>query len=483
MEGWEAITKDDIAAKVIHTDMEEIGWFRCSNPMVNQLHENTRWSMRGNFVSIPTDCPQRDERLGWTGDIQVFCPTANFLYRTTGMLGGWLEDVAAEQLESGAPSLVVPNILDNIWPPTPQAVWGDVTVLTPWALYNSSGDVKILKAQYKSMITWVDKDIPRGKDGLWDPEMWQLGDWLDPKAPPENPGDGRTDGTMVADAYLVHVTRVLSQVSSILQDAANSSRFAEDTRRLKEAFQRKYVAPSGMISSDTQTGFALAIMFDLFEGEEQLAVAGDRLAALVKREKFRVATGFAGTPLITHALTRTGNLQLAYRMLLEKKCPSWLYPVSMGATTIWERWDSMLPDGSINPGSMTSFNHYALGSISNWLHEVVGGISSIEPGWKRFRVQPQPGGTLTSASVTHESPYGRIECQWSTEKLESTEHLELQIVVPPHSEACVVLPNGERHEHVGSGTYTFKCQSPVKDWPPRATHAWIDFDHDEGEVV
>ncbi|KAK9243599.1 bacterial alpha-L-rhamnosidase-domain-containing protein [Lipomyces tetrasporus] len=460
-----------LCAQVLHTDMRRTGHFSCTHSMINQLHQNALWSMRGNFLSIPTDCPQRDERLGWTGDIQVFCPSANFLYDTAGMLGDWLKDVALEQLKEGdgsTPPFVVPNM--------PQGVWDDVTVLTPWALYRSYGDLDILRRQYPSMVAWLDQGVRRGPDRLWDLELLQLGDWLDRTAPPDEPGNARTNGTLVADAYLVHVTSVLAQISAILGEEAAAARYTTEFNQLKASFQAKYIAASGLLVGDTQTSLSLAIIFNLHATPEQASNAADRLAYLVRLAKFRVATGFAGTPIITHALTQSGNYQLAYRMLLEKNRPSWMYPITMGATTVWERWDSMLPDGSINPGEMTSFNHYALGSVINWLHECVAGIRPLQPGWKSFRVAPIPGGRIDSAEATYETPYGRVECRWS---IRDSDNFELELLVPANSRALVIMPDERNDKYqaqgpeslgkwVGSGWHRFQSRwSNVAQWPPR----------------
>jgi alpha-L-rhamnosidase len=483
VDGWttsdvdQPLSLDSITALVLHTGLKRTGWFECSESMVNRLHQNALWSMRGNFLSIPTDCPQRDERLGWTGDIQVFAPSANFLYNTFGMLGEWLEDVAAEQSDNnGIPPFVVPNVIGHMWPSTPQAIWDDVTVLTPWAVYQSSGDLGVLERQYPSMVAWVDNGVRRCSDGLWDPELWQLGDWLDPQAPPDEPGDARTDSTLVADTYLVHVTTTLAQISSKLGREIDAARFLADSRRLKAVFQHKYIAPSGRLVGDTQTALALALTFNLFDTSDQIKVASNRLARLVKLAKFRVGTGFAGTPVILHALTKTGHSQLAYRMLLEKSCPSWLYPITMGATTMWERWDSMLPDGSINPGEMTSFNHYALGSVVNWLHAVVGGISPRKPGWKEILVKPQPGGTIKNAQVRYESVYGLVECKWALSEGKEGGVFKMELVVPLNSKAWVILPSeksdGDGFE-VGSGKYTFECTYVAQEWPPKAVNPYM----------
>ncbi|CAG8178313.1 unnamed protein product [Penicillium salamii] len=462
---------ENIVAEVIHTDLTRTGWFNCSHGMINQLHENATWSMRGNFLSIPTDCPQRDERLGWTGDIQVFAPSASFLYNTSGMLGDWLKDLSSEQLgnDNAIPPLVIPNVIsEDFWPTFPQAIWDDVTILLPWTLYQSYGDIDILRKQYPSMTGWLDRGVQRGPDRLWDDSLFQLGDWLDPTAPPDQPGNARTDGTLVADAYLVHATGILGQISTILGEPTDETRYKSEYQKLKLRFRNKYVSAEGWLVGDTQTALALVLVFDLLDDADQIAAAGARLARSVRKSKFQVSTGFAGTPLITHALTRSGYPQLAYRMLQEKNCPSWMYPITMGATTIWERWDSMLPDGSINPGEMTSFNHYALGSIINWLHKTVAGVSPLEPGWRHILIQPVPGGTVTSAEAIYETPYGRLECRW---EIRQSSEFHLEVIVPPNSKARVVLPShsGEKSQWIGSGRHEFSTTFDSQvDWPPKA---------------
>ncbi|KAK4936420.1 hypothetical protein LTR10_022694 [Elasticomyces elasticus] len=484
IDGWPkdtALRTSDLEALVLHSDMRRTGTFACSDPLVNKLHENTVWGMRGNFLSLPTDCPQRDERLGWTGDIQVFGPSANYLYDTTGFLGNWLEDLSAEQLEEGrggVPAVIIPDLIDNPIKNPPQAIWNDVTVLLPWDIYLISGDKDILHRQYASMTAWVDRGIPRGSNGLWDPNGWQFGDWLDPSAPPEEPGAGRTDCILVADAYLVRVTETIARVAECLGFSDDHLRYSDDAKRLKALFQHQYMAPSGLLVGDTQTALSLALCFRLHQNDEQRAQAAARLAHLVQFARYRISTGFAGTPLITHALSDTGHAQLAYRMLLETKCPSWLYPITMGATTIWERWDSMLPDGSINPGSMTSFNHYTLGSIVHWLYKIVGGISPRDPGWRTVEIRPIPGGTIDSATVTYESPFGLVSCSWSI--CEKEERFTMEVVVPLNSRAVIILPSQEQQVKacsdqgktnevmVGSGSHKFTCPYKKPQWPPKA---------------
>ena len=476
--GWSPEDKEcpltiaSISAQVIHSDMQRTGTFECSNQLVNKLHENATWSMRGNFLSVPTDCPQRDERLGWTGDIQVFGPSAGFLYDTTGMLGKWLDDLSVEQAErGGVPPFVVPDVITrrdaidtDFWPHMPNAVWDDVAVLLPWSLYTASGDLHMLDKQYTSMQAWLDQGIQRGEDGLWDANLYQLGDWLDPIAPPSEPGNGRTDGVLVADMYLIQITKKIAETASLLAKPDDAARYAADYKRLLEVFRYKYVSRSGLVVADTQTTLALMIMFDLFESSEQREVAGKRLARSIRLQQFRVATGFAGTPIILHALSRTGHSQLAYRMLLEGQCPSWMYAISMGATTIWERWDSMLPDGSINPGEMTSFNHYALGSVVNWLHEVVAGLSPLEPGYKVIQIKPVPGGDITSAKVELLSPYGKIRCQWHLDG----DSFSLDVTIPPNTTAVVIMPGEEVKKRIGAGQHVFTSTVTLQLWPPEA---------------
>ncbi|KAF5004274.1 hypothetical protein FDECE_9230 [Fusarium decemcellulare] len=479
VDGWpgDGPSVNDVQALVIHTDMKRRGFFECSNPYVNRLHDNIVWSMRGNFLSIPTDCPQRDERLGWTGDLQVFCPTATFLYDTLGILGNWLQDLAAEQLEEGKggiPPLVCPLAISSNWPHIAQAVWDDVTVLTPDTLYQYSSDKALLERQFESMQTWLDQGVDRAPDGLWNPDKWQLADWLDPSAPPEDPGNGRTDSILVANAYLVHTTLVFARLCAVLGKSDLAEKYTQDGERLKTLFQRRYITAEGNLMSSSQTGIGLAVRFGLYpEDNQQRETAAKALERLVRTARFHISTGFAGTPVISHALTETGRSQLAYRMLLETTCPSWLYPVvHMDATTIWERWDSMLPDGRINPGQMTSFNHYAFGAVGDWLHGTVGGISPHEPGWRVIRVRPVPGGNITSAKVSFDGPYGLVASEWKLVDGEFT----MSLTVPPGCSALVTLPSEIRKDYsnakeatrvVHSGTHRFECSFDAGEWPPK----------------
>lgn len=470
LEGWSLDddvppSADNLSALVVGSDMKRTGHFSCSDEMVNKLHENVTWSMRGNFLSVPTDCPQRDERLGWTGDLQVFSPTASYLYASAGFLTNWLRDLSIDQeAQGGCVPVVIPDVLHGRSEPNdnPVAVWDDAAVLVPWTVYQWSGDAAMLRRQLPSMEAHLRQSVRRGPDGLWDDTLFQFGDWLDPNAPPEQADLARTDGTLVADAYLVHVTSVLARVSVAVGDAARARAYQAEFEALRARFGDKYVSAAGLVVSDSQTGLALALCFDLLGSAAQRRAAGDRLARLVRASQLKVSTGFAGTPLVLHALARAGHLDLAYGMLLCRACPSWLYPVTMGATTVWERWDSMLPDGSINPGSMTSFNHYALGSVADWLHTVVGGVRPLEAGLKTFAVRPRPGGGLTACEVSFEGPYGRIGCRWAVEAREAdgVKVFKMRVEVPPNSRALVVLPGQEEEEGQwkGSGVCEMECE-------------------------
>lgn len=325
--------------------MRRTGTFECSHPSINKLHENTVWSMRGNFVSVPTDCPQRDERLGWTGDIQTFAPTANFLFDTSAFLGGWLRDAEADQRDfDGIVPVIIPAI--PIPPRHPErramAVWADAVIMTAWDLYTASGDTRILEKQWDSMCLWLDKGVPRNEKGLYDDKKPQYGDWLDPRSPPHLPGHSPTDPHLVANAFLIHVTERTAEIGEIL-GKSSADRYAKQAGELRALFREEYVTPNGRLASDTQAAYAIALHFGLLDTEQKRDAARSRLDWLTKWEAFKITTGFAGTPIILYALASGGTVSNAYRMLQERDDPSWLYPIRMGATTIV----GLRPDHSI----------------------------------------------------------------------------------------------------------------------------------------
>ena len=456
VEGWPGdLNENSLRAVVVHSDMDRTGWFETSDPLVSKLHQNTVWSMRGNFVGVPTDCPQRDERLGWTGDINAFAPTAAFLYDVRGVLGSWLKDLAAEQKAAGTVPWVVPTVLAS--PSTATALWSDVAVTLPWVLFQEYGDLGILRESYESMTSLIEEvEAALDEDGLWG-SGFQFGDWLDPDAPHNNPSDGKTDRYLVASAYLVKTTREMADTAELLGELEDEQRFRRLHERVTRAFRREFVAESGRLVNESATAYALAISFGILD-DEQMRRAGDRLAAIVAKSGHRISTGFAGTPLLTDALTITGHLDDAYLLLRQTEAPSFLYPVTMGATTVWERWDAVLPDGSLNSTGMTSLNHYALGAIADWLHRVVGGLERTEPGWRHFRVAPLPGGELTWAKTAHETPHGRAEVEWRVEG----GVVSVNLTVPDGTRATVVLPlhpDGLTVE-VGPGSHSWRYSDP-----------------------
>jgi alpha-L-rhamnosidase len=463
VEGWpeNVVGEKDIEAVVVGSELRRTGFFECSNADVNQLVHNSVWSQKGNTVDIPTDCPQRDEREGWTGDIAVYAPTAAFQFDVSDFLHKWLLDLRAEAEHSarGIVPMVVPDIVklkcpDNVaeWVKNATAIWGDASIWVPQALWRAYGDIEALRSHYPAMklhLDSVEKMI--GPDGLWD-SGFQFGDWLDPVAPPDRPADAKADKYVVAQACLYRDAVFAAEAAEALGHVGDAAHWRELAEHAKEAFNRAYVH-DGTVESDSVTVYALALVFGLLDGADVQAAA-DRVAELVRENGYRVSTGFAGTPYITWALSEHGHVEDAYRLLLERDCPSWMYPVSMGATTVWERWDSMLPDGSINPGEMTSFNHYALGAVCDWVYQVVGGIRPAEPGYRSVLVKPEPGPGIDWARTLLDSPVGRIEVHW---KKVSESWMTLEVNLPGEVPATIVLPDGSTwsvtggHHVFGSG--------------------------------
>lgn len=441
-----------LTAVVVGTEIRTIGSFECSDPELTQLHKNVVWGMRGNFLSVPTDCPQRDERLGWTGDLAVFAPTAAFLGDVESFLADWLIDVELERLGTPAQSVpvVVPNVmkyLDTGFPePGATAVWGDAAVWVPWALWEAYGHEQTLHDAYPLMTAHMRSVAGAlSPSGLWD-TGFQFGDWLDPDAPADDPGKSKTPAHVVATASAFRTASLMVRTADQLGEQADAAEFGALRDRIGDAFREHYV-DAGRVESDSATAYALAIAFDLLEGEDRQN-AGDRLAELVREAGHRISTGFAGTPFVNEALAATGHVDDAYAILLQREAPSWLYGVSMGATTIWERWDSMLPDGSINPGEMTSFNHYALGAVADWMHRSVAGIAPLAPGYRRILFAPQPGGGLKWARASLETPHGLAGVRWDVEGPQ----LRVEVTVPAGTEATLRLP-GLVDETVAPGTH------------------------------
>ncbi|KAE8154277.1 bacterial alpha-L-rhamnosidase-domain-containing protein [Aspergillus avenaceus] len=456
VDGWPESTTplngDSIRAVVVHSDMERTGWFECSHDLLNKFHDNVVWSMKGNFISLPTDCPQRDERLGWTGDAHMFGPTANYLYNAAGFWREWHRDVWSEMQQDG--TIAVPPFVPFVPPGKASsqgtaAVWGDVTVGGPFNHFQAFGDLDMLREQYAQAQAWIDSGIPREEIGLWDRTAFQFGDWLDPKAPADRPGDATTNAYLVADAYLVRMTELLANISTALGRNDDAETYNSQRTSLTEQFRGAWMT-NGTMANRTQTAYALGLQFGLFSDDEQSSAAST-LREIIADNDYLVGTGFAGTYPLGFALAKVDATEDFYSMLLQTKVPSWLYQVVQNGTTTWERWDSLLQNGSVNPGEMTSFNHYAFGSVADWIHQVIGGLAPATPGWKKVRVAPVPGGGITSASARYLSPYGEVSAKW---KLDG-DSFDLEVTVPPNTRAEVTLPYGKVVQEVGSGQYQF----------------------------
>jgi alpha-L-rhamnosidase len=448
------LTTDEVRSVttcVVSSDLEVVGSWDSSDGLLNGLHENVRRSARGNFVSIPTDCPQRDERLGWTADIQVFAPTATYLFDVRAFIESWLDDVVAAQGPDGSVPVVVPDIYRRAGVAT--AGWGDAAVLVPWQLYCETGDVEVLRRYEDLARRWIARvDSAVDADGIWR-DGHQYGDWLDPNAPSHRPAQAMTDPTLVATAYRVHVLGVFHQWVAALGRAGDAAATAARHREARDQFRDRFVTRRGFLTSETQAAYALAIVFELLD-DGQTAAAGARLSDLVRGTDFTVGTGFLGTPVLLEALSLTGHHDVAVRLLLGTRSPSWLHPVLQGATTIWERWDSLLPDGTVNPGEMTSFNHYAFGAVATWMHERLGGLQRRDPGWTTATVTVPHWSPLDHVRTAHDSVAGPWSVAWRRRPDGS---IALDLTVPDGAHA--VIRDGERETVVGAGRLALLFES------------------------
>jgi alpha-L-rhamnosidase len=426
-----------ITGIAVSSDLAQTGSFETSDSLLNRLQQNIVWGQRSNFLDVPTDCPQRDERLGWTGDAQVFASTAAFNMDVAGFFAKWLGDVAADQHASGSLPWVIPNVLggDSI-EAAGTAGWSDAAVIVPWTMYVAYGDRGLLERQYPSMRAWVEFERRRaGSDLIWQPG-WQFGDWLalhsdDPSYP------GATTSTdYIATAYLAHSANLVARAARALGKAGDAARYDSLFRAVRTAFNREFVSAGGRVGENTQTAYALALAFDLLPDSVAPAAAA-RLAAGVRARGMHLTTGFLGTPQLLPVLSATGHLDVAYGLLMQRTYPSWLYPITRGATTMWERWDGIRPDSSFQDVGMNSFNHYAFGAVGDWMYRTIGGINLDPgaPGGKRVRIAPRPGAGLTHARATLETPYGTVMSSWRLEG----QGFVLNVTVPPNTAAEVKL--------------------------------------------
>lgn len=429
-----ALTTDKLTGVVIHSDMEPTGTFACSDSLINQLQHNILWGQKGNFLDVPTDCPQRDERLGWTGDAQVFVRTAAFNMNVAPFFIKWLKDVAIAQNDEGVVPFVVPYVMDDF---RPSAGWSDVITVAPWTIYTVYGDKQLLETMYPAMkkyVEYVRKEA--GEDYIWEGGS-VFGDWLffKPELNFWTVPDGHTDQNLIATAFFAYSTSLLQKSAAVLGKKEDVEEYQALLKNIKKAFNAVYVTPAGMVLSDSQTSYVLALMFDLLE-ENQKEAAVNRLVRNIRNRGNHLSTGFLGTPYLCHVLSENGKTEVAYDLLLQKTYPSWIYPITMGATTIWERWDGQKPDSTFQNADMNSFNHYAYGAIGDWMYRVVAGIDLGAPGYQKIIIAPQPDKRLRYAKGSLESSYGLIESGWSIEGSQLT----MKVSIPVNTQAKVNLP-------------------------------------------
>jgi len=474
-----ALRPDDFEAVALYSDMRPTGDLQTSHPLLNQLQHNIQWGQRGNFLDVPTDCPQRDERLGWTGDAQAFARTATFNFHVNAFFSKWLRDLEADQLPDGAVPHVIPNVLGD--KSSAACGWADAATIIPWTMYLAYGDRRILEQQYASMKAWVGYMEKQARNDLWN-TGFHFGDWLFYTMCDDNSGRAAvSDKYLLAQAFYAHSVANLLKTAEVLGRNDDVAYYRNLHRRVTDAFNREYVSPNGRISSNTQTVYTLALHFDLLP-ENLRQQAADRLAENIRSYGNHITTGFLGTPYICHVLSRFGHTDVAFKLLMQETYPSWLYPVKMGATTIWERWNGIRPDGSFEVPSMNSFNHYAYGAIGDWMYRTLAGLDTDEsaPGYKRLLVKPHAGGGLTHATASLETNYGKAASGWRIDG----DSLEVTVTVPANTGATILLPaasadgvaeggqplrsspdirltgiaQGRLRVETGSGTYRFRMK-------------------------
>ncbi|RZK45181.1 MAG: alpha-L-rhamnosidase, partial [Hymenobacter sp.] len=417
VEGVTRLNLDNFTAVAVYSNMAPTGVFTTSNPMLNQLQHNIQWGQKGNFLDVPTDCPQRDERLGWTGDAQVFSRTASFNMNVHNFFTKWLKDVAADQNGDGSIPHIIPDVFkQNDGENGGASGWSDVATIVPWNMYLAYGDKELLQNQYPSMKAWVDYMQKAAKNNLWI-TGWHFGDWLFYSV--ENDLDGMsaiTSKYLIAQCFYAYSTQLLINAANVLGNKTDADHYTLLLQQIKAAYLNEYVTANGLISSDTQTAYALALTFDMLPEKLREQAAG-RLANNVTRYGNHLTTGFLGTPYLCHALSRFGYSDVAYKLLLQESYPSWLYPIKMGATTIWERWDGIKPDSSFETPTMNSYNHYAYGAIGDWMYRVTSGIDTDPDGagYKKIIIKPTVGGKLTYANASYQTPYGKLTSNWKIE--------------------------------------------------------------------
>ena len=453
-------TEETIIGFVIHSEMPSTGMFECSDPLINQLQHNIVWGQKGNFVDVPTDCPQRDERLGWTGDAQVFIRTAAFNMNVASFFTKWARDLEDAQYPDGEYPAVAPN--PSAWSIGDGGpAWADAGVIVPWTIYLCYGDVSLLEARYESMQRFIEFLSETSKNGLRcyaEYTGWHgFGDWL-----ALDGSDGREGGTskeLIGTAFYAYSSRLLANIARILGKEEDSIRYSDLSEKARHAFIQRFVREDGKIEGGTQTSYVLALEFELLPQELRHLAAAELVRNIRERDN-HLSTGFVGTPYINAVLSKMGHLDTAYALLKQTTWPSWLYSVTQGATTIWERWDGWTHDKGFQDPSMNSFNHYAYGAVGAWMYAVTGGIDldPDQPGYKHIIMHPRPGGGLTYATAELHSMYGMIRSAWRQEN----GAFDWQIMIPPNTSATIYVPakdvshvteNGHPVERVGGITF------------------------------
>lgn len=457
--------KIEVSALALYSDVDRIGAFSCSNEQLNRLQENIIWSSKSNFMDIPTDCPQRDERMGWTGDIAVFAPTACFNFNMSRFLEKWLRDVRAEQLSTGGIPNTVPSQgygFPATMPTMAMDFWGDACVLVPWAEYMARGDRKILEDCYPMMKKYVKACrfwaglVGFGKYRyIWHtPAVLHFGDWVAADVPKMSQWQGRSRWT--ATASLRNTSAHVAKIAKILGYDDEAAEYQKLSDRVADAYRSVFTDGNGKLKQEFQTAYVLPLYLNMFQGEEKKR-AVENLVRLVEQSQYCIGTGFPGTPYILFALCDNGYQDVAYKMLLNQKCPSWLYEVKMGATTIWERWDGLdengvCPIGDDGTDLMISYNHYASGAVGDFLYRRVAGIEPVSAGYKRFRIAPVTGGGLSHAEASVNTPYGRVSSRWEKDG----DKFKIDITVPVGTVCELILPNGLKKE-LFSGNYRLEA--------------------------
>ena len=437
---------DAITGCVLHSDTPRTGTFECSEPMVNQLVQNIDWGQRGNFLSIPTDCPQRDERMGWMGDAQIFVRTAAGNRDVAAFFEKWMHDVVDAQSPEGAFSDVAPRLVDLA---DGAPAWADAGIIVPWTIYQVYGDTRLLETHYDAMGRWMDYLDRANPNHLWlNNRCNDFGDWLSIEAD--------TDKAVLATAYFAYDASLMAQAAEVLGQTEDAARFAALLEAVKAAFNAAYVSEDGRIQSDTQTAYALALHFQLLP-QPLRPLAAQHLVQNIDAKNGHLSTGFVGVGYLCPVLTEAGYAETAYQLLLNTSFPSWGYSIQHGATTIWERWDGWTDTGGFQDVGMNSFNHYSLGSVGEWLQRSVAGIDTDphQPGFAHIVLRPRPDSRLTFARASFESIRGRIASAWTLD--EGT--FRWSVSLPANTTATATLPDDTVHA-LGSGDYEFTCVWP-----------------------